>query len=383
MKSITLHVRSLVAGCCCMMAAAAVGVVFLALGPLSPPVGAVSPSGKTLSEIEPRIAINGTNTPPGTSACLFKITQPGSYYLTGNLTGVAGKDGIWIDATGVTIDLRGFQLIGGGGDVGIRAVSSNDRCCVVLNGTIRDWTSTGIDLSLNASGGRVEGVHAIHNGGTGISAGGEMAVVNCSAENNDGFGIRTTQHSNLLNCSASLNGSNGFQLGQCVTVTKCSAGFNNGAGFVTDLGSVVSECSSKSNDTYGYDLDDSCSITDCTAVFNTLDGIRCDSACTVRNNTIDRSGYLTGSGAGIRTSGTMNRIEGNNCTRADFGVYVTGTANFISRNTCSTNTQNFVISAGNVHGTIADRTAPGGAAIVGNSGVSTMGTTDPNANIAY
>ena len=43
---------------------------------------------------------------------MFKITQPGSYYLTSNVTGVAGKAGIEVTAPNVTIDLRGFELLG-------------------------------------------------------------------------------------------------------------------------------------------------------------------------------------------------------------------------------------------------------------------------------
>ena len=53
-------------------------------GPLTPPAGPVASTYKTLSEVEPRIAINAANT-PGNAANLFIINQPGSYYLTGNI----------------------------------------------------------------------------------------------------------------------------------------------------------------------------------------------------------------------------------------------------------------------------------------------------------
>ena len=53
-----------------------------AQGPLAPP-GAAAPTTKTLDQVEPRIAINSTNT-PGDADSLYKITQPGSSYLTGN-----------------------------------------------------------------------------------------------------------------------------------------------------------------------------------------------------------------------------------------------------------------------------------------------------------
>ena len=65
-------------------------------GPLSPPAGAVAPTHKTLTEVEPRTPINSTTT-PGDANSTFKITQPGSYYLVGNLVGSSGRHGIEID----------------------------------------------------------------------------------------------------------------------------------------------------------------------------------------------------------------------------------------------------------------------------------------------
>ena len=88
---------------------AAAGLLFA--GPLDPPAGPVTSTYKTLTEVEPRIAISATNT-PGDADSVFKITQPGSYYLTGNITGVVGKHGIEIAVSGVTLDLGGFDLVG-------------------------------------------------------------------------------------------------------------------------------------------------------------------------------------------------------------------------------------------------------------------------------
>ncbi|HRJ49802.1 MAG TPA: hypothetical protein PKU91_04680, partial [Phycisphaerales bacterium] len=88
-----------------------IGAMAVSAGPLDPPAGPVAGTYKTLTEVEPRIAINAVNTPGGANS-LFRITQPGSYYLTGNITGVIGKHGIEIAASGVTIDLMGFDLQG-------------------------------------------------------------------------------------------------------------------------------------------------------------------------------------------------------------------------------------------------------------------------------
>ncbi len=77
-----------------------------AQGPLTPP-GAPAPTMTTLDQVEPRITVNATNT-PGDADSLYKITQPGSYYLSGNLTGVSSKIGIEIATNNVTLDLMGF-----------------------------------------------------------------------------------------------------------------------------------------------------------------------------------------------------------------------------------------------------------------------------------
>jgi hypothetical protein len=69
------------------------------------------------------------------------ISQPGSYYLTGNLTiTAAGAYGIHITASQVTLDLNGFALThvtGNGGD----AVIIGGSNVTVRNGTIRGGTT--------------------------------------------------------------------------------------------------------------------------------------------------------------------------------------------------------------------------------------------------
>src|SRR5262245_28304173 len=87
------------------VAAIATFTTVAAAGDLNPPPGPVGATMKTLREVEPRTAINATNT-PGDAGSLFVITQPGSYYLTGNVT-VNGMAGIKISASNVTIDLNG------------------------------------------------------------------------------------------------------------------------------------------------------------------------------------------------------------------------------------------------------------------------------------
>ncbi|MGD1086377.1 MAG: hypothetical protein ABSA47_16695 [Verrucomicrobiota bacterium] len=91
----------------CLFAAATVSAQNFG-GPLTPPpsafnLGAPGPTMTTLAYIEPRTPI--TNVPPGG----YQINTSGSYYLTANLT-VSSGDAIDINASGVTLDLNGFNI---------------------------------------------------------------------------------------------------------------------------------------------------------------------------------------------------------------------------------------------------------------------------------
>lgn len=118
-------------------------------GPLTPPAGPIAGTMKTISEVEPRTAINAVNT-PGDANSLYKITQPGSYYLTGNITGVAGKHGVEIAASGVTLDLNGFRLSGNSSTLdGIAITQSQGRGIIIRNGTVELWGDCGIEADYN------------------------------------------------------------------------------------------------------------------------------------------------------------------------------------------------------------------------------------------
>src|SRR3954451_7441888 len=83
-----------------------------AQGSLTPPAGP-APTMKTLDQVEARTIINATKT-PGDPTNQFIISAPGSYYLTGNITGVSGKNAISINASNVAVDLNGFTITGTG-----------------------------------------------------------------------------------------------------------------------------------------------------------------------------------------------------------------------------------------------------------------------------
>jgi hypothetical protein len=76
-----------------------------AQGSLTPPPGPPSPTMKSLDQVEPRIPIPGGNSS-------FFISTPGSYYLTGDIIITNDfVDGIDIDASNVTVDLKGYSIV--------------------------------------------------------------------------------------------------------------------------------------------------------------------------------------------------------------------------------------------------------------------------------
>lgn len=138
---------------CCI----AVVTASLALaGPLTPPAGPPASTAKTLAEVEPRTAINDANTPGDTNS-IFRITRPGSYYLTDNIGGAGpGTFAIEIDTNDVTIDLNGFGIFGAGTET-IAAIDASGRVNIVIkNGSINSWPSRGVFLGFE---GRISDVH--------------------------------------------------------------------------------------------------------------------------------------------------------------------------------------------------------------------------------
>ena len=118
----------------------------LGQGALTPP-GAPAPTMKTLAQIEPRTAI--TN-----AASAVTISQPGSYYLTGNLT-VSSGNAITIATNGVTLDLNGFTIRSTTASAAGYAIvfsGSSPRDITILNGHIQGGVTNNGGGVYNGSG---------------------------------------------------------------------------------------------------------------------------------------------------------------------------------------------------------------------------------------
>ncbi len=364
---------------CRLAALAALFVVpgVLAQGPLTPP-GAPAPTMKTLEQIEPRIPI--TNLP-------ITLSAPGSYYLTGNLTGVT-TNGITIASDDVSIDLEGFAIEGVAGSArGITDDLTIRRNIRVRNGTIRNWGDAGVNLNFSRNS-FLEDLRSLSNGASGLVLGRSGVIRNCAAEGNAGTGIITPDHRCvILSSAATRNGGRGIHGGVATTIGDCTATENAGHGLYAGFGSVVRGCTAAYNGTNGIYADTGTTVTDCSATFNgqagiygwykcaierctasqnTGDGIAVVGKCRVVGNTV--GGYGAGSSpAGIRVSNSANRVEGNLVTDCTLGIQVQGASNLIVRNSASLNTTNFDIAPGNAYGPIVNVAGVGNITAVTNA----------------
>ena len=286
---------------------------------------------------------------------------------------------------------------------------------------------------------------ASQNGGHGINAGSGCALENCAAESNTLNGFSLGTNAAVGNCSARDNGGIGFYVSDAATLHHCAAYQNAGNGFTTFAGATLSHCTAEINagqfgifvssastligctvrastnagiisgginigtechisqcvvsniastagtltatTGMGINTGNSCTIERCTVQGCKGDGIRASNSSLILNNTCDRNGDNTGDGAGVHTTGTENRIEGNSVTGNDRGIDVDGGGNLIIKNTAATNTTAYEIAASNRFGPIINLSAAGTAAQSVNDAsanvASVLVSSDPWANFLY
>jgi len=255
----SIRLVTTVAVCTLILAAAA---IISNAGPLNPPAGPVTGTSKTLAEVEPRIAVNATNT-PGDATSLFRITQPGSYYLTGNITGVSGKNGIEVVADGVSLDLMGYHMQGVAGSVNGVLAAAGVRSLRIQNGSVAQWGNHGIRAN-GVIGGSIRGV-AARNNDTGIAAGSDMIVTECSARDNQVYGFTSVAGCVFQSCTSVGHSVAGFLCNGGTTITNCTARDNDAVCFGVYGGGTVTACSVTGGSGAGFDADAGLSISDCYA----------------------------------------------------------------------------------------------------------------------
>lgn len=387
MKSTTRFVQTAIGGLIvCALAFA---------GPLVPSNGPIASTYKTLAEVEPRVAVNATNT-PGDGTCMFRISQPGSYYVSGNIVSAAGKAGVLINSSGVTLDLAGFTI--SGGSTGLSSTFGTSQIAV-RNGHISGTTQHGIDLT-NSSDLIIDRVTVEGVPGSGIATGGTAHISDCNvvgganafsvgscavlercvANNATGNGFRGAGQARLLDCVASNCSGMGYQFtGNDGRFTNCTAFGGGTRGFEVGPYSLIDGCVSNGGGGIGFNVGTGSTIRNCIAENNALQGIVALGGVSVLNNQIR---YGPAGIAAIWLQGTQCRADGNDVTAYGYGVFTNSVSHIIIRNAVTgATTQAFHIAPNNVVGTIVS------PAVTANSiGGATGGgvlSTDTNANYVY
>jgi parallel beta-helix repeat protein len=324
--------------------AVALAAVATALGgSMIPPVGPVAPTMKTLQQVEPRTPVQSL---PGSATGMFVISEPGSYYLTGNIDASATDiNGIEINSDNVTLDLNGFTISGYGG-AGVRNGKHGITCDTVFvvtpysglhvfNGTIAGWREHGI-VAEAAWSSRYESVAFNDCGGSGLRSGPRASATSCTAKDIDfsgfvfpgggvsisnstaadcgehGFNIDTG--GSAFNCSASGCGV-GFVGNAGSTFSACSASFNVSQGFLVGSGATVTGCVASSCIGNGFSGDSRNQFVNCTAANNGGNGMEGNEANSFRDCLVHDNGST-----GILVSGTDNTVDGCHIRRNAFGL---------------------------------------------------------------
>ncbi len=324
-------------------------------GPLNPPAGPLGSTYKTLSDIEPRIAVQSLS---GDSTALYVISQPGSYYLTGNITGTAGKGGIKVAASNVAIDLRGFLMDGAGIGADAIAVSGTVAHLTVRQGNLANWLGKGVAAS-TCTGCRMESL-LVRGSGAGLDLGDDSTVSRCIglALGNAAPGIRIGVASRVQECLVLRGAAAGISLGagyQRSSVAQyCIANGMTAGDGIQGLGypyGSIRGCTTRGNASDGVrgggivedstatqnggnGVDQANTAVGCTASRNTLVGFAYAGTidgCTATGNgqegvansyAIRWSTCVANGLSGIRVQGTNINLEGN-LTNANGGAGIT------------------------------------------------------------
>ena len=328
-------------------------------GTLNPPTAPGSTM-KTLDEVQPRIAVNDENT-PGDASSVYKITEPGSYYLTDNLY-ANGKHGVLIEADDVTLDLMGFRIWASYETANPPANTAFDgiyihdsgRNIEIRNGTINSTHEVGTGRFRNGIYSpfqpftsyysrylRIYNIRVFRCSDYGIITNGYYATVqDCHAAENGDTGIAASAGI-ITNCVAYQNNGKGISANGCV-VTGCkSLGNYGGCGIYLGDRGVATENSVSNNSEVGIEAGDNCVINRNAIATNSGNGITAGAGSKVHDNTVAGSGAI-----GIEAGNGCVLVGNTVSSSADNGIEASDGVT-LDKNSSFANSQNGIkVAAG-------------------------------------
>ena len=309
--------------CICLFSCLLIPALGLrAQGPLAPP-GAPEPTMKSLDEIyasiasvqtavtgaAPAIARAETRvdvlTLPGTALAHHQITQPGSYYLGGNLA-MSKTVGIAIVADDVTLDLNGFRISGVSG-TGVE-LAGGIRQTTIRNGAI-DGLYYGVSYASEIPPEKTwcDQLQVAGSFTTAIKVGNSARITRCSATSPYGSG--------------GVTAGDGLCAETCV-ITKCGGNY----ALLANNGALVKNCVVYSNqvNTTCISLNEGAVVQGCSLVGNGpgLYGIKTGSGsrildCVVARNKL-RAGIYAGGGSQVSGCASLSNVGSE---ASSYGIY--------------------------------------------------------------
>jgi hypothetical protein len=315
--------------------------VLVYAGPLNPPGGAVAPTYKTLTEVEPRTAL----APVGTGVT---ISAPGSYYLTENFvyTGSGAGAAISITSNDVELDLNGFTISGPGfsGNTAsaIRGLPGGPNINITIrHGAIRNFGSHAVDFP-STSTSQVLGLNVMSCGGLAVKfSGTHCRIENCNLTQCIGGGVTLgtdalVKNNNIYSCGDLAAGTgDGVNTAGNSTIEGNNIEYSGGRGVVAAFGTMVRDNTLRATQRSGIYGNFDCHIegnviTQCNNnSYATEAGIWIDNRCSVRRNTM----AITRN-AGIYCTGAASVLQDNQVLSVSGGsaIYLNTSGSYLFDN---------------------------------------------------
>jgi hypothetical protein len=249
------------------------------------------------------------------------ITQPGSYYLTGNIAASAvNQSAIRVLANDVTIDLCGFEIDGAGtGMAGIDAHQDTGAIAglSVRNGSLANFWHAGI-AATGVAACLFESVRVrAAPGGVGIHSGPSAVVHACTVQGGD-VAVYAEQGTHIDDCAVNAPYYDGFDLLQGCSITRCDVYAAGDYGIFADQGDCsIIDCVVRGGNK-GIRTGGGGNRVERCKVGQAGIGIYASVADTIVNNTLNSP--AAGQGTGIYLPDGADRVEGNHLYGFDSGI---------------------------------------------------------------
>jgi hypothetical protein len=203
-----------------------------AIGALALAALAIGASAHAQATIDQKKALAGSVTPGDAAGFPVTLSVPGSYKLTGNLIVPAGLSGVEITASGVTLDLNGFNVSG-------PVTCTRDQATSAVTCISTFPTAIGVQLKAPGNTVRNGGVRGFYQG---VHVLGGDQLDGLLIEHNYYNGVSASNHEGartlIRNVRSQFNGFDGIGLPDAL-VTGSTAGGNGRHGFRLSRGVLL------------------------------------------------------------------------------------------------------------------------------------------------